>query len=986
VNELLKSGTILMNTYKILGVIDQGGMGAIYKAESRLLAGEEYAVKEMLDNYSSAKEKQEGLDLFQQESDILKKLRHPNLPRVHAFFEENNRYYLAMDYIKGRTLEDIVESTTDYIPESVVLRWSTDLCNILEYLHHQKPPIIFRDLNPRNIMLEESTGDIKLIDFGIARFFKAGQSSDTLSLGSPGYCPIEQYGRGQTDIRSDVYTLGATLYHLLTKKVPIAAIERIKPTPVALKPPGKINRRISAHGEKAILQALEINPDNRFQTVGEMRQALFTKGKTKKVEQETQKTNTPKTADAGKNTAQKTEKTTGSTTRSRTARQTEAIKPRSNRSVWFVVLVLTSILAAQWIEGWQDRDSGRNATPGGATVLAIPGTANDRVNFLYGDRTDWWSFAIAFPGTLTITAILPNRKDNLRLTLYDRRGQSILKEGKEKNTRVEAVFIAEKPMTVLAQVLAPRLWDATTYTLHAEFAGPEGRLLASLVDLNAINATVANAQANLSAGALPLRTVRNYVHPDSAPLLPLNTVINSQLVIAKGEGLTWWRADVPETGTLTLSIRDENNRKRPGLQMYNADKELLPILSKRRGEQVAAVQGDRSYFIKVHVSNYRDLMTYSLTTQFEGDPDVWSGRDRSPDGAGTLPYQGTVRDTVAYTTGDLTDWWKLTFPTGGRISLALQTDRTAGLRMHLFDGDDLKDIQDGRPGNAVQSLSSDKNLEIEADEGTDYFVSVVADTNDHITGYTLQTAFFLGGDANSGPDALPAGAKALPINGSSRGAVDYSRGDRTDWWRVTPSGSGILTITLVEREPAASILMERYNQEGTVRLDGAKPSETGRLELSINMDSQDTYLIKVVAEREEDASAYQIMSWYTISPDGSSGRDATPRGSTELQPGRSSRSSVNYDEGDRTDWWKIEIDTPGTLTVELAGEAFLANLDLAIYRTPETKTPLADARSKSSDEQLSLEVQQAGWYYIEVIANAAGDNSRYTINASFEEQ
>jgi hypothetical protein len=196
----------------------------------------------------------------------------------------------------------------------------------------------------------------------------------------------------------------------------------------------------------------------------------------------------------------------------------------------------------------------------------------------------------------------------------------------------------------------------------------------------------------------------------------------------------------------------------------------------------------------------------------------------------------------------------------------------------------------------------------------------------------------------------------------------------------------VLTITLVERELAATIMMELYDQAGTVRLDEASKAELGRSELSLELDGPETYLIKVFADTEEDASAYQVMSWYTILPDGSSGWDATPKGATELQLGRSSRSSVDYDEGDRTDWWKLEVDTPGMLNVELTGEAFLVNLDLAIYSNPETKMLLADARSGSSNEQISLEIQQAGWYYIEIIANATGDSSRYTITATFEVQ
>jgi len=486
VSSLLSSGTILVNTYKILHVIDQGGMGAIYKAESRLLAGEFYAVNEMLDNFSSPQERQEGTRLFEQEARILHKLRHPNLPRVHAFFEENGRNYLVMDFIKGRTLESIVESTSDFLPESVVMRWCNALCSILEYLHSQIPPIIFRDLNPRNIMLEEGSGEIKLIDFGIARVFKAGQSADTLSLGSPGYCPIEQYGRGQTDVRSDVYTLGATLYHLLTKKVPVAAVERIKPTPALLIPPRKINRRISPRMDQVILRAMEINPDQRFASVSELKQALFAQETTRITSQPTQ----PATQTTARQTTQTTPKpppavqtkpATPPPAKPSTV-QTTPPKSRFGRRAWTVALIIASLFIADWIGEWQQRASGDDGSPGGAKTLAVPGVENDRVSFYEGDRTDWWALDTNGVDTLTVTVTPRVRTDGLQLTLYDRAGKKTLKRAETYATHLQTILPAGGATSVLAEVKALKVWDSVTYTIQATTGRPDSTLYASLAD------------------------------------------------------------------------------------------------------------------------------------------------------------------------------------------------------------------------------------------------------------------------------------------------------------------------------------------------------------------------------------------------------------------------------------------------------------------------------------------------------------------------
>jgi serine/threonine protein kinase len=212
---LLAPNHLLKQRYRILNEVGQGGFGAVYKAEDIQLSNRFVAVKEMSQYNLHPQQIQEASDAFKREAHILAGLHHPNLPSIHEHFEEAGRCYLVMDFIQGETLEDYVTKKGGKLPIKEVLDIGIQLCTVLAYLHTGYPPIIFRDLNPRNIMRTPDE-HFYLIDFGIARHFKPGQSKDTRIIGTPGYAPIEQYGKVQTTPRSDIYSLGATLHQLLS--------------------------------------------------------------------------------------------------------------------------------------------------------------------------------------------------------------------------------------------------------------------------------------------------------------------------------------------------------------------------------------------------------------------------------------------------------------------------------------------------------------------------------------------------------------------------------------------------------------------------------------------------------------------------------------------------------------------------------------------------------------------------------------------------
>lgn len=280
--ELLPPGTVLRDRYRVIALVGQGGAGAVYQAEDLRLEGRMCAVKEVRPQPGANQEAiAQAQTQFRREASILARLDQPNLPKVSDYFSRDGLDYLVMDFVAGRNLKEVLDETRlqkQFLDEERVLAWARQLCDALEYLHSQDPPVLHRDIKPANIKLTPE-GRIKLVDFGLVKPLDP-EDPRTITvlqgLGSLPYTPLEQYGGGigHTDTRSDTYTLGATLYHLLTGRAPATAQERFL-NPSALPPPRSINSQLSARTEAAILSAMSMHPEDRPASIADLRQALF---------------------------------------------------------------------------------------------------------------------------------------------------------------------------------------------------------------------------------------------------------------------------------------------------------------------------------------------------------------------------------------------------------------------------------------------------------------------------------------------------------------------------------------------------------------------------------------------------------------------------------------------------------------------------------------------------------------------------------------
>jgi len=265
----LQPGQVLQSRYRILGIIGMGGMGAVYQARDLNFANVTRlcAVKEMINMAQDQQLREQTIRNFERESEILATLNHPAIPQVYDFFSFGDRAYLVQEFIQGRDLEAILNSTDSFLPVEQVRQWGIEICEVLTYLHNNQPePIVFRDMKPSNVMIDHHKR-IRLIDFGIAKTFQIGQQGTM--IGTEGYSPPEQY-KGQASPAGDIYALGASLHHLLTRRDP-----RLEP-PFSFdqKPIKAFNANVSDALAGVVMRALSYDPEQRYASAEAMKQSL----------------------------------------------------------------------------------------------------------------------------------------------------------------------------------------------------------------------------------------------------------------------------------------------------------------------------------------------------------------------------------------------------------------------------------------------------------------------------------------------------------------------------------------------------------------------------------------------------------------------------------------------------------------------------------------------------------------------------------------
>lgn len=266
----LKPGITLSERYLIQEIVGVGGMGSVYRARDLHFPNvvKLVAVKEMVNLAPDPKIRETIVQNFEREANILATLTHPSIPSIFDYFSSEDRSYLVLEYINGNDLETVISTSDGFLSSAQVISWAVELCDVLSFLHTHKPdPIIFRDMKPSNVMLD-GRGHIMLVDFGIAKQFQTGQKGTM--IGTEGYSPPEQY-RGEATHAADIYSLGATVHHLLTKRDPRTE----PPFSFAERSIRKINQEVSAEIEAVIMRALAYDPKERFETVAEMKDALI---------------------------------------------------------------------------------------------------------------------------------------------------------------------------------------------------------------------------------------------------------------------------------------------------------------------------------------------------------------------------------------------------------------------------------------------------------------------------------------------------------------------------------------------------------------------------------------------------------------------------------------------------------------------------------------------------------------------------------------
>ncbi|HJQ24230.1 MAG TPA: protein kinase [Blastocatellia bacterium] len=256
----LEPGTLLLDRYLIVQRVGGGGMGSVYQAKDKRLADRLCAVKEMIELFADQNQRAKAVEDFKREAEVLAQLDHPSIPTVFDYFIEGGRYYLVMRWIGGGDLAEQMRVRHGIVEEAAVTKWAIQICDVLHYIHSQKPPIIYRDLKPANLMLDDKTGRVMLVDFGIARVVRPTEKGVT-AIGTMGYAPPELFA-GKVEPRSDIYSLGATMFHMLTGSDP-------QDNPLLIfdfsknPRPRQINPNISPEMENLLMRAVAHKPEDR---------------------------------------------------------------------------------------------------------------------------------------------------------------------------------------------------------------------------------------------------------------------------------------------------------------------------------------------------------------------------------------------------------------------------------------------------------------------------------------------------------------------------------------------------------------------------------------------------------------------------------------------------------------------------------------------------------------------------------------------------
>ena len=270
-SQQLEPGTLLLDRYSIVHRVGGGGMGSVYQARDKRLADRLCAVKEMIEMFADQSQRAKAVEDFKREAEVLAQLDHPSIPTVFDYFIEAGRYYLVMRWIGGGDLAEQMRIRGGIADEATVCKWAVQICDVLHYIHTQKPPIIYRDLKPANLMLDDKTTRVMLVDFGIARIVRPTEKGVT-AIGTMGYAPPELFA-GKVEPRSDIYSLGATVFHMLTgsdpQDNPLLIFDFSKnPRPC------QINPNITPEMERILMKAVAHKPEDRHASALEFMRAL----------------------------------------------------------------------------------------------------------------------------------------------------------------------------------------------------------------------------------------------------------------------------------------------------------------------------------------------------------------------------------------------------------------------------------------------------------------------------------------------------------------------------------------------------------------------------------------------------------------------------------------------------------------------------------------------------------------------------------------